>query len=857
MVTLKRALAWLATCAVCGCSGGGGQALAPSGAATPAGGVPTPAAAPSATAAVLTSARFTITVPSGGSSSAHARTPAYVSPSTQSVIITLVSVNGSAYTGTPASVASNLTPSNPNCSGTPLTCTVTAPAIAGSDSFSVATYDTQQSSATPSAPAGNVLSQATLNVTVPANQATTVTTPLTLNGVVDHIDIGLGSPSTNAGVSTQIAVSVNARDKQNNVIIGPGSYVDALGDPLTIHLTDSDTSGLTSLQPSSITAPAAVTLTYTGTFPSAATLVATIGATVSGGTIGGAVTTAAFTIQAPVPTLTSASAANWVTSSSPSTYTETLTGTGFAPGATTVGLSATGVTVNNVSVTSTTSLTATFTVAANAAVGQQNLTVSTVGGTSAPLTYTLAGGFIVTLDTDTAAVGGDGINGDGTGVEGDLRWAISNVNFGVGSVARRPMQVSGELIVFACGTPCTIVLQGPLPPIEQNMTIDGGAFGNTIVDGGGLYRAFFVDSGNVELENLQIQNALAQGGAGGAGGGGGGLGAGAGLFVNQSSAVVTVADDYFLNCSAVGGAGAAANGNGGGGGGGMGFAGGANGGSGGGGGGGGILEAGYSSGNSASPADGGGGGGGGYGGFAGGNPSGGAASGSYGNDTPGNNGASGTATSAGAGGAGGFGGGGGGGGSGAVVPNGGTGGDAAVGATGGFGGGGGAGGNGNDVQGYAPQEGGNGGPGGGGGGGGSYGSMSLPVVGGLGGSLAPGVFGGDGGIPVAPNGAIGGSGGGGGAAAGPAVFVYQGTLVTTSSGASGATATAGGGGAGSVGGGSGSIPGEPGGADPTPVFNYQGTVNGASTAGPVASALSGSMPQSRARAPSAARSAAR
>jgi len=58
--------------------------------------------------------------------------------------------------------------------------------------------------------------------------------------------------------------------------------------------------------------------------------------------------------------------------------------------------------------------------------------------------------------------------------------------------------------------------------------------------------------------------------------------------------------------------------------------------------------------------------------------------------------------------------------------------------------------------------------------------------------------------------------------------VNTGTLTTTNSDASGCTATGG------AAGGSGATAG---GSDATPVFNYAGTVNGSTTAGPVASAL--------------------
>ena len=106
------------------------------------------------------------------------------------------------------------------------------------------------------------------------------------------------------------------------------------------------------------------------------------------------------------------------------------------------------------------------------------------------------------------------------------------------------ISAAGDVITFNCGSPCTITLTSSLPVINHNLTITGGT-PNTVIDGAGQFRVFFVDTGTVALSNLTIQNARAQGGAGGTpGGGGGGLGAGAGLFVNQASAVVSV-----TNCS--------------------------------------------------------------------------------------------------------------------------------------------------------------------------------------------------------------------------------------------------------------------------------------------------------------------
>jgi streptogramin lyase len=122
------------------------------------------------------------------------------------------------------------------------------------------------------------------------------TIPLVLNGVVDHVDVHLVNTTITAGTARTDGVMVDARDAQNNLIISPGSYVDAHNDPLTLTLTDSDTSGATTLTPPSITAPSAsVQLNYTGGAPSSSTI--SIGVSITGGTITGAITPATLTVQ--------------------------------------------------------------------------------------------------------------------------------------------------------------------------------------------------------------------------------------------------------------------------------------------------------------------------------------------------------------------------------------------------------------------------------------------------------------------------------------------------------------------------------------------------------------------------------
>jgi hypothetical protein len=416
----------------------------------------------------------------------------------------------------------------------------------------------------------------------------------------------------------------------------------------------------------------------------------------------------------------------------------------------------------------------------------------------------LTGELVVTLNTDNASIDTNSedanynLPGLGPGAPGDLRYALQQALYYGGT----------NTIIFNftnCPTPCTITLQNPLPPITGdssfNLTIDGGTFGNVIIDGnslnGATNRVFFVDSGTVTLANLQIQNAIAKGGAGGISAGGG-LGAGGGLFVNQSTANVIVRNTYFFQCAAIGGAGGETNGYDAGGGGGMAFSGAYNAG------GGGILSPGQAFASESD--DSGGQGGSGGGGGAGAKTYGSSGGVGYGGNPGGQN-----ANSSGAG-AGGFGGGGGGGGNAYFASEN----SAGAGGAGGFGGGGGAGASSytSSWSSYAFYPGGIGGFGGGGGGDFSNSAISGGFGGGSG-NLA----------------------GGGGAAFGPAIFVNQGTLTTVDSGASGLSAIAGlAGSGGDAGNGT---------ADQTPVYvNAGGTVNGtvATAPGPVTTALCGSAP---------------
>ena len=352
---------------------------------------------------------------------------------------------------------------------------------------------------------------------------------------------------------------------------------------------------------------------------------------------------------------------------------------------------------------------------------------------------------------------------------GSLRQAITDANNGAGAT-----------LIDATGLSGTITLNGALPVIFKDVTINGPGKTNLTISGNNACRVFFVDAagGSVAINNLTIANGLAKGGNGGPAAGGG-AGMGGGLFVNAGSVVVSVV--AFTGNAAVGGnggSGASGSGNGGGGGlggnGGSGYDGGPGGGGGGGfggnggtgydggGGGGGIIGDGGNSGND-SGSGGAGGGGGTIPGLNGGSTAGGLGQGGGGNGEAGDHSTlaqSGSLFGGGGGGAGnnaGNGGNYGGGGGAGRYGNGGHGLD--------FGGGGGGG--------YSFSVAGHGGFGGGGGGGSSgYPYYTVPNYGGFGGgggTCSWGVAANGG--PFGGNGADQGRSAGGGAALGGAIFV--------------------------------------------------------------------------------------
>ncbi len=133
----------------------------------------------------------------------------------------------------------------------------------------------------------------------------------------------------------------------------------------------------------------------------------------------------------------------------------------------------------------------------------------------------------------------------GSGNQGTLRYCIHQANQKPGSVIAFDLPNAKDR---------RILLNTPMVPIQNDMTIDGNNAPNLVIHGRTRYTPFFVHQGTVSIKNLTLQNGNSKGGNGGRAEitGGGALGAGGASFINQN-ANVTFEDVNFINNRATGG----------------------------------------------------------------------------------------------------------------------------------------------------------------------------------------------------------------------------------------------------------------------------------------------------------------
>ncbi len=149
--------------------------------------------------------------------------------------------------------------------------------------------------------------------------------------------------------------------------------------------------------------------------------------------------------------------------------------------------------------------------------------------------------YTVNVGTDAAVNTG----GSGTGTTGDLRYVLNQI-----LNAQAQGNTDSRQVNFSVPT---VTLTRTLPMVNlfsaETITI-GNSVGTTTIDGGDIGRPLFCRQGTVTLQNLVLQNGLAQGGnggdgsdhltsGGGGGGGGGGLGGGGALFVDAANVTLS------------------------------------------------------------------------------------------------------------------------------------------------------------------------------------------------------------------------------------------------------------------------------------------------------------------------------
>ena len=273
---MKRTIALAGIAALlAGCGGGGSGSTTPVGAPRS---TPTPRQTASAT--------LTITIPPPAHlGTAGKRRPLYVSSGANWLTFT---PNGGSTTGIDiSSTSGNCTPA----SGGGRTCTVNAPVPVGTNvQFTVALYSSS-TSATPLSIATATQPTITANTSNPIN--------LTLNAVVGSLSVAL-NPSALTPTTTSSTVTVTAMDPSGaTIVIGTESLVDTNDSAVTIGLADADTSGVTTIHPTTLTNPATTaTLTYNGTGTPNGTTVTATAKNASNTTIG-TPATANFTVTPP------------------------------------------------------------------------------------------------------------------------------------------------------------------------------------------------------------------------------------------------------------------------------------------------------------------------------------------------------------------------------------------------------------------------------------------------------------------------------------------------------------------------------------------------------------------------------
>jgi outer membrane protein assembly factor BamB len=192
---------------------------------------------------------FTIHVPKAGTASKPGK-PAYVSAATQSVTL---QVSPNPVVVVPLALGGSTCPLNESY----YSCSVTFNAPLGAGTMTVKTYASTDGT-------GPVLSMNSIPVDFLAGQMNTVN--VALNGIAATLTLSLTPSFVVSGTASTVQAAWGAKDASGDVIIGPGTIVNASGAavaPAPNSLSSSSTDFAVSAQPSS--SPLAWNIAYDGT----------------------------------------------------------------------------------------------------------------------------------------------------------------------------------------------------------------------------------------------------------------------------------------------------------------------------------------------------------------------------------------------------------------------------------------------------------------------------------------------------------------------------------------------------------------------------------------------------------------
>jgi len=318
---------------------------------------------------------------------------------------------------TAALTARNVTVTTPTGTTTPVTFTVVNPGTPILSSIAPASgFRRTAAAANPVAvvlTGSNFTAGSTVNVVAPANGLTvtgvTLVSSTQINATFNTTTTAAIGPrsitvTTPGGTSGTVTYTVLGPVLTS---IAPTSAVRGQGAAVPVSIFGSGLTGTTAVTvagggitvgPITVVSDTEITTTFTITAGAAGTA-----RTVSVTAPGGVSNTVAFTVTIPAtPTLTSVAPPTGVRSTA---VPVTLTGTNFINGETTVAVSGGGITVSGVTVTSSTTLTATFTISAGASTtAAHNVTVTVAGAAAASnaVPFTVQGARLTAISPNSA-----------------------------------------------------------------------------------------------------------------------------------------------------------------------------------------------------------------------------------------------------------------------------------------------------------------------------------------------------------------------------------------------------------------------------------------------------------------------